>query len=177
MVSLSPFQIVNDNVTTLAWNDTGDAYIIYSSHIEGYNPNHLMSVEKLSDDYLSSLGKQFNSGFFGQSDVEAPAMFKRNGVYYAVFGSCCCNCQEGSGVTVYQTKNYLGNEGHAQQFNILKYRTSGAEGYGYLWQSAPDGIKAHDFTYWTPMYFVQDGNVQYMNYTANYTIDIISNIY
>jgi beta-xylosidase len=196
-----PFQVVNDNVTTLAWSDTGDlnlfqddngdGYIIYTSHIEGYNPTHLMSVEKLADDYLSSLGKQFNSGFFGQSVVEAPAMFKRNGVYYALFGSCCCNCQEGSGVIVYtsssplgpyQTKNYLGNEGHAQQFNILKYQTSESEGYGYLWQgdkwqSSPDGIKGHDFTYWTPMHFDQDGNVQYMNYTANFTIDVISIIY
>lgn len=149
-----------------------------------------MSVEKLSDDYLSSLGKQFNSGFFGQSGVEAPAIFKRNGIYYAVFGSYCCYCQDGSGVTIYtsssplgpyQTKNYLRNEGHAQQFNVLKYRTSGAEGYGYLWQddkwqSSPDGAKGHDFTYWTPMSFGQDGNVQYMNYIANFTINVISNI-
>jgi beta-xylosidase len=93
-----PFQLVTDNVTTLAWentgdlnlfqDDNGDAYIIYTSHINDkiYNPNHLMSVEKLSDDYLSSLGKEYNSGFFGQIPVEAPAMFKRNNIYYAVFG-------------------------------------------------------------------------------------------
>jgi len=195
-----PFQLVNDNVT-LAWDDTGDfnlfqddngdGYIIYTAHIVGPNPTHLMSVEKLSDDYLSSLGKQFNSGFFGETFVEAPAMFKRNGIYYAVFGQCCCYCQEGSGVTVhtsssplgpYQTKNNLGNEGHAQQFNILQYKTSGPEGYGYLWQgdnwqSSPDGAKGHDFTYWSPMSFDQNGNVQYMNYTANFTIDVISNIH
>jgi hypothetical protein len=44
-----------------SFQDTnGDAYIIYNAHIDGhYNPNHLMSVEKLSDDYLSSLGKEF----------------------------------------------------------------------------------------------------------------------
>jgi hypothetical protein len=75
----------------------------------------------------------------------------------------------------------LGNEGHAQQFNILKYRTNGEEGYGYLWQgdkwqSSPDGAKGHDFTYWTPMSFDQDGNVQYMNYTANFTINVMFNI-
>ena len=195
-----PFELVTDNMTTLAWentgdfnlfqDDNGDGYVIYTSHIDGsiYNPSHVMSVERLSDDYLTSLGKQFNSGFFGQTFVEAPAMFKRNGIYYAVFGQCCCYCQEGSGVTIYtsssplgpyQTKNNLGNEGHAQQFNVLQYRTSESGGYGYLWQgdkwqSSPDGAKGHDFTYWTPMSFDQDGNVQYMNYTANFTIDVIS---
>ena len=195
-----PFQVINDNISSLAWDNTGDfslfqddngdAYVIYTSHIQGYNPSHLMSVEKLSDDYLTSLGKQFNSGFFGAAGVEAPTMFKRNGIYYAVFGSCCCYCQDGSAVTVYtsssplgpyQTKNNLGNEGHAQQFNVLQYRTSESGGYGYLWQgdkwqSSPDGAKGHDFTYWTPMSFDQDGNVQYMNYTANFTIDVTSNI-
>ena len=195
-----PFQLITDNVTTLAWentgdfnllqDDNGDAYIIYTAHIDGgvYNPNHLMSVEKLSDDYLSSLGKQFNSGFFGQTFVEAPAMFKRNGIYYALFGQCCCYCAEGSGVTVYtatsplgpyKTLNYLGNEGHAQQFNVLQYKTTVGTGYGYIWQgdrwqSSPDGAKGHDFGYWTPMSFDQDGNIQYLNYTANFTIDVIT---
>jgi beta-xylosidase len=192
-----PFQLVNENITSLAWDDTGDfnlfqddngdGYIIYTAHIVGPGPNHQMSVEKLSDDYLSTLGKQYNSGFFGSSNVEAPAMFKRNGIYYTVFGQCCCYCQSGSGVTIhtsssplgpYQTKNSLGNEGHAQQFNVLQYKTNGPEGYGYIWQgdnwqSSPDGAKGHDFTYWTPMYFDQDGNVQYMNYTANFTIDVL----
>ncbi|CAF3346585.1 unnamed protein product [Rotaria socialis] len=197
-----PFQLVTDKVTTLAWENTGDlnlfqdnngdAYIIYTSHIDGqiYNPSHLMSVEKLSDDYLSSLGKEFNSGYFGENFVEAPAMFKRNGTYYAVFGQCCCYCAEGSSVTAYNsssplgpfsTMNNLGNEGHAQQYNILQYKTTENEGYGYLWQgdrwqSSPDGAKGHDFTYWSPLLFDQDGNAKYMNYTANFTIDVISNL-
>ncbi|CAF1492715.1 unnamed protein product [Rotaria magnacalcarata] len=197
-----PFQLVTDKVTTLAWENTGDlnlfqdnngdAYIIYTAHIDGqiYNPNHLMSVEKLSDDYLSSLGKEFNSGYFGETFVEAPAMFKRNGIYYAVFGQCCCYCAEGSSVTVYNstsplgpfsTMNNLGNEGHAQQYNILQYKTTESEGYGYLWQgnrwqSSPDGAKGHDFTYWSPLSFDQGGNIKYMNYTANFTIDVISNL-
>ena len=29
-------------------------------------------------------------GIIGMSFVEAPAIFKRNGVYYALFGNCCC---------------------------------------------------------------------------------------
>ena len=193
-----PFQLINDNIKTLAWDNTGDfslfqddngdAYVIYTSHIQGYNPSHLMSVEKLSDDYLSTLGKTHNSGFFGAAGVEAPAMFKRQGIYYALFGGCCCYCQDGSGVTVYtassplgpyQTKNFLGNEGHAQQFNVLRYRSSEGDGFGYLWQgdrwqSSPDGAKGHDFTYWTPMKFDPNGNIFNLNYTANFTINVLS---
>jgi hypothetical protein len=67
-------------------------------------------------------------------------------------------------------------------YNILQFKTTGPGGYGYLWQgnkwqSAPDGAKGHDFTYWSPFSFDQNGNVNYMNYTANFTIDVITNIH
>eukprot|EP00456_Euglypha_rotunda_P031921 TRINITY_DN24782_c0_g1_i4.p1 TRINITY_DN24782_c0_g1~~TRINITY_DN24782_c0_g1_i4.p1 ORF type:complete len:156 (+),score=29.23 TRINITY_DN24782_c0_g1_i4:3-470(+) len=130
-----------------------------------------MSVEKLTDDYLQTTGSSGNSGFFGDSNVEAPAMFKRNGFYYAVFGSCCCYCEEGSSPIVYVTSNPLGpyttttNLGGAmssQQTNILPYNTPNGIQYlwqGDHWQSAPDGLKGHDFSYWQPLSFGSDGNV------------------
>jgi len=71
---------VNPNVTTLAWQDTGDfglfadddgnGYIIYTSHIVGYAVTHVMSVEQLAPDFQSTLGADYNSGFFGESFVE-----------------------------------------------------------------------------------------------------------
>ncbi len=80
------------------------------------------------------------------------------------------------------SKRRLGNQRHAQQFNVLQFRTSGETGYGYLWQdnrwqSSLYGAKGHDFNHWSPMSFDQDGNVKYMNYTANFTIDVLSNIH
>ena len=51
------------------------------------------SVERLSADFCSPLGAAHSSGFFGQPFVEAPAMFRRGAVYYALFGLCCCYCQ------------------------------------------------------------------------------------
>lgn len=113
-----PFKVVSQNVTSLAFQDVGDfnlfqdddgtAYVIYTSHIQGYPTTHQMSVEKLTSDYTATLGSAGNSGFFGQSFVEAPAYFKRNGVYYAVFGQCCCYCQSGSPVTVYSAPSPMG---------------------------------------------------------------------
>ena len=34
--------------------------------------------------------------------------FKRKGVYYAVFGHCCCFCMQGSGLFVYTASHPLG---------------------------------------------------------------------
>jgi len=176
-----PFQLVNPIVKTLAYSDTGDfalfgdddgkGYIIYTAHIQGYDTTHVMSIEQLSDDYTYTLGADFNSGFFGDSFVEAPTMFKRQGVYYALFGQCCCYCQEGSPPKVYTStkalgpytvRTSLGGAMSAQQTNVLPWKS--ADGMEYLWQgdrwqSALDGIKGHDFSYWEPLTFDSSGNV------------------
>jgi hypothetical protein len=70
-----------------------------------------MSIERLAPDYLSSLGATDpaqSSGIFGDGGVEAPAVFKRASVYYAVFGQCCCYCGSGSVVSVYTSSSALG---------------------------------------------------------------------
>lgn len=87
------------------------AYIIYTSVGQG----HVMTVEQLAPDYLGSLARSansswsnFSSGVFGNRFVEAPAIFKRKGIYYALFGNCCCFCGQGSGVEVYTAEKALG---------------------------------------------------------------------
>ena len=89
------------------------AYLIYT----GTRTGHTMSLEKLSGDYLTSLAtpgaiaasvpalagpikSNISSGIIGMGFVEAPAIFKRKGVYYALFGNCCCFCGQGSGIGV-----------------------------------------------------------------------------
>ncbi len=115
-----PFELVSKNVSTLAYNDVGDfnlfqddngngtAYVIYTSHIQSAQITHRMSVEQLSPDYTSTMGLAGNSGFFGSSFVEAPALFKHAGTYFAVFGQCCCYCEAGSPVYVYIATHPLG---------------------------------------------------------------------
>jgi hypothetical protein len=78
-------------------------YIIYTAHIQGYPVTHVMSVERLAPDFLSSTGLKHSSGFFGETFVEAPTMFERNGAYFAVFGHCCCYCGSGSPVKYYRS--------------------------------------------------------------------------
>ena len=87
------------------------AHIIYTSTAQG----HRMSTERLSDDYLRPIGRgsgagpsNSSSGLFGAGFAEAPAIFQRGSVYYAMFGKCCCFCGRGTGVGVYTSSNPLG---------------------------------------------------------------------
>lgn len=132
-----------------------------------------------------------SSGYFGIEFVEAPAVFKREGIYYALFGNCCCFCQAGSGIGVYTASHPIGpwtyhnnvgctggeptpgcgcgmNHGScpklegtavtkAQQNFVIQVRSPGG-GVEYvwtgdMWQSARDGIKAHDRQFWAPLQF------------------------
>eukprot|EP01114_Cavostelium_apophysatum_P023183 TRINITY_DN8657_c0_g1_i1.p2 TRINITY_DN8657_c0_g1~~TRINITY_DN8657_c0_g1_i1.p2 ORF type:complete len:321 (-),score=32.44 TRINITY_DN8657_c0_g1_i1:47-1009(-) len=192
-----PFLVINWNIT-LGYSNMGDfslfmdddftAYVIYTSHIQGYTVDHQMSIERLNPDFLSSEGLQANSGFFGASGVEAPAFFKRNGIYYAVFGACCCYCQQGSPVTVYTaaqplgpytTQNSLGSNIPAQQTNILQFASP--SGWQYLWQgdrwqSAPDGIKGHDLSYWGPLDFDSVGNIAQLQFQKEISINVSTSV-
>lgn len=66
---------------TLFVDDDGKAYQFYASE-----NNATMHVSQLTDDYLRPAGK-FARIFIGRSS-EAPAIFKRNGKYYAVASGC-----------------------------------------------------------------------------------------
>jgi len=83
-------------------DDDGTAYVAYSS----IDMDHMSSIEKLTPDYLHSTKE--NYGLFPDHYVEGSALWKRNGIYYAAYGSCCCFCRPGSGVVVYSAKNITG---------------------------------------------------------------------
>ncbi|KAL0483063.1 hypothetical protein AKO1_014963 [Acrasis kona] len=93
---------------TLFADEDGSGYAIISA-------NYKIGIELLTPDYLASTGRQAecNPGaadprFFPDYFVEAPVMFKRKNIYYVLFGSCCCFCQQGSGVIVYTAPHPMG---------------------------------------------------------------------
>jgi hypothetical protein len=185
-----PFTIVNDNVKVvnsgpgdenLFVDDDGTAYLIYTSIDKG----HGMSIEKLASDYLSST--QMTSGLIGQG-VEAPALFKRGSIYYAVFDNLCSFCGGGSGATVrtarsplgpYTTQNDINRKAGqilvpAQQTFVAEIPTMGGTAYlwmGDLWNSRPDGVKGHDLQYWSPpLAFDDAGMIVTMTRTDSFTL-------
>lgn len=133
------------------------------------SPTHFVSIERLSPDYLSSLGSAASSGFIGSGGTEAPTMFRRNGTYYALLGQTCCFCAEGGPVTYYTSRNPLGpyvkreriSSLPAQQTQVSKLPGDVLLWRGNRWQSAPDRIKAHDFTYFHVLQFSADAIVPF----------------
>ncbi len=182
-----PFVIRNGNVKVaqakpgdhnLLVDDDGTGYLIYTSIAN----KHSISVEKLAPDYLSSTLE--NSGFLADG-CEAPALFKRKKLYYALFDNCCCFCPEGSGARVYVAEKPLGPyaiRGNinrdalgnpiiaAQQTYVAQLPTPRGPVYlwmGDRWGSRPDGVKGHDFQYWSrPLEFTEDGNIRPLQWDA-----------
>ena len=64
----------------------------------------------------------------------------------------------------------------SQQTDIFAYLDSaGQQQFMYVgdhWQSAPDGLKSHDFTVWAPLVFADDGNVTSPGFLPSFTVDV-----
>ena len=84
-------------------DDDGTAYLIHTSYFWQTAGN--ITIEKLSADYLSSTLQ--NSGILA-TGCEAPAMFKRNGIYYALFDTFCGFGPSGTGAQVWTAASPLG---------------------------------------------------------------------
>jgi len=192
-----PFTLAVKNVTSLAHAATGDfdilldedgsAYIIYTAHIFGPGPAHLMSVERLAPDFMSSTGA--NSGFFGDAGVEAPSIWRRGDTYYASFGATCCFCVEGSDAVGYTAPAPLGpwtrrgvigggastGRIRAQQSAVFPWLDAATNEtqfmwWGARWQTAPDGDKAHDASFFFPLSFRDDGSVAEMTWVDSFEV-------
>src|ERR1017187_325812 len=178
---VGPFIIVDQNVRvfgscpgdgSLFVDDDGTGYCIYTAIGEGY----AVRVERLTPDYLGPSGKMSNILVKGG---EAPALFRRNNLYYALCGPLCPDCLDGSLVQVLTSASPLGP--YNARSNINRRRENGApiisaqetwvaripmsEGPVYIWMgdrwgSCPDGVKGHDFQFWSaPLKFSPDGNI------------------
>ena len=73
---------------TLFVDDDGKAYHIYSSE-----DNLTLQIAELSDDYLSHTGKYIR--IFPGGHNEAPAIFKKDGIYWMITSGCTASTQYG----------------------------------------------------------------------------------
>jgi hypothetical protein len=218
-----PFIVQNSNVRVkngdtqgdfgLFLDDDGTGYITYSFSPASVDwsaktepiKHHQICVEKLTPDYL---GSTMESTEPIAGNVESPAMFKRNGVYYLLFDNTCCFGVDGSGARVYTASGpmgpfvYRGNINikaasarnlsspftepgtgrpdciiKAQQTDVATLPTSNGLIYiwmGDRWGSRPDGIKGHDFQYWShPLEFYPDGMIKQLNWDETFAVGIV----
>jgi len=195
---IPPFVGVNAGVGdfSLFKDDDGTAYMMYSHDPapDTSGGNGKLSVARLSDDYLrSTWNAQDETGeqIFMISGFEAPAMFKRNDVYYALTSAACCSCGGGGTVYVHRADLPLGNyslqgvisfgsgkDTHTQGQQTTVTTVLGANGskvflwQGDRWQSAPDGLKAHDYQFWSPLTFGEDGSIEPMKWLDEFSLPV-----
>lgn len=170
-----PFVVTNKNVTGLKYKHLPDSPSIFvDTNGKGYiafthEDTHINHVQELTPDLMRPLPGGRTSAQIGEPNNEGILMFKRKDLYYVMFGFCCCFCKGGSTLLSYASRDPLGP--YELQGTVIDSTTWNAQTgsvwftgtdyvlFGDRWQSAPDGIKAHDFSYWTPLSFLPNGTV------------------
>lgn len=190
-------------------DDDGTAYRIGGAGFKEEKPPrmHCVYVERLTEDYLAGSGE--TSAILAEN-CEGPGLFKRSGVWYALFDNTCCFCPAGSGARVYTAADPLGPYAYrgninrkgpadpreiesvdhdtepgagrsdviipAQQRRIAILPTPDGPAHiwiGDRWESADDGIKGHDYTYWSsPLAFEEDGMIRKLRWEDSWEIEI-----
>ncbi len=183
-----PFTVQNANVSFPLGGSVGDFAILVDDDGTGWCAYgwHNGGVAQLSADYLS-----IQAGYSPIGNGEGFSMFKRNGIYYNMWGNLCCFCSAGSSADVARSTvatgpftavgNIIGANIHAQPLGTLKIETVTGAQYAYLgdrWQSAPDGVKGHDFIYISePMLFADNGNISALAaFTNSFSVDLAAGV-
>lgn len=191
-----PFKIIHENVPVrhrrpgdfglfVDEDDTG--YLIYTSIAE----KHSISIERLERDFCAST--QEGSPFLSEHS-EACSLFRRGSTYYAMFDTTCCFCPQGSGAKVFTAEapfgpyTLRGNINrhktpcgdvpiiNAQQAHVARFPAKIGDIYvwtGDRWGSRLDGIKGHDFQFWSePLRFGEDGSIEPLRWVNGWTYDL-----
>ena len=109
LVSLSETPSTNVSVdgSAIFVDDDNVGYVAYVAMGIPGKDGHVVAIDKLNDDFLGTAKIQVGT-FFPDSFVEGVMLFKRRGLYYVMYGSCCCACREGSGAVVHTAKHIEG---------------------------------------------------------------------
>jgi len=190
-----PYDIVNPNVRlagatpgdhNLFVDDDGTGYVIYTNIAGDGIDRHAMTVEKLSPDFTASTLERSETL---DRKGEAPAMFKRGGLCYVLFGNTCCFCPHGADVRVFAAEKPLGPYRQlgeinrddagtiivpAQQTDVFQLQTPDGPVHLWLadlWGSRIDGIKGHDLQYWSsPLRFESDGSIRRLVFDKEHSL-------
>jgi len=181
IVEKASFKCGNGGDFDIFVDSDGVAYLIVTHYTS-------FCIEKLDETFTSGTGQM--GTIKSPSAAEAPVMFKRNDLYYVLFGTSCCACKEGSNVWVYTASSPLGpytllgdigtQDGkyvtRAQQSTILQVPSEdGTMQYIWLgnqWGTAPDGCYNHDLISWFPLQFQQNNSIAQLTWQNQVTFTI-----
>ena len=160
----APTSSANNGDETVFTDDDGTAYIVYTDWHTGDGD---LIVEQLDSSDLSGTGTYTR---LGQSGTEAPAMFKRDGVYYLTYSDPACGYCSGTGTAYRTAPSPLGPwsaptvlttascGGQPSFVSAIPTTTGTAYLYGSdLWDGQNnEGLANY---YWAPLSFGSDGSI------------------
>ncbi|MFD2146774.1 family 43 glycosylhydrolase [Mucilaginibacter antarcticus] len=146
-------------------DDDGTAYLAFTD----WRAGGAIAIEQLSDDYLTGTGKIVKA--VTVTKTEAPALFKRKGVYYVVYSDPNCGYCSGTGSSYKTAKSPLGpwsegirisdNSCGGQPSFVSTIKLKGGDVFLYgsdLWNNAAKNESLANY-YWAPLTFAADGSI------------------
>ena len=162
-------------------DDDGTAYLAYTD----WRTRGSLVIEKLSDDYLTGTAQYVKS--VTDSNTEAPALFKRNGIYYLVYSDPNCGYCSGTGAAYRTAKSPLGPWSGGQRISdnscggqpsfVATFKLNSETIFLFgsdLWNHAAKNEALANF-YWAPLSFAADGSISPLvcGQTAALTKDLV----
>ncbi len=157
-------------------DDDGTAYLAYTD----WRTNGTIVIEKLSTDYLTGTGEHVKSVTNGKT--EAPALFKRKGIYYVTYSDPNCGYCSGTGTSYRIAPSPLGPwsegikisdnscGGQPSFVSTIKLNSETVFLYGSdLWNNAAKNEALANF-YWAPLTFAADGSINPLECQQEYKV-------
>jgi hypothetical protein len=167
---------LNNGDHDLFIDDDGKGYLAFTD----WRTTGTIVVEQLTDDYLSGTGKVARNITPGKT--EAPALFKRNGLYYITYSDPNCGYCSATGTSYRTAKSPLGPWSEGRQISVnscggqpsfvstMKIDAKTIYLYGSdLWNNGSKNEALANF-YWAPLTFTADGAIVPMNCLQSFSV-------
>ncbi|TDQ08641.1 family 43 glycosylhydrolase [Pedobacter metabolipauper] len=167
---------LNNGDHDLFIDDDGTGYLALTD----WRTRGTIVIEQLTDDYLSGTGKVARS--ITNGNTEAPALFKRKGIYYVTYSDPNCGYCSGTGTSYKTARSPLGpwSEGKKISDNscggqpsfvsTMKVNSETIYLYGSdLWNNAAKNEALANF-YWAPLTFAEDGSINPMECIKSFSV-------
>ena len=173
----APVAGVNNGDHDVFVDDDGTAYLEYTDWRSGGD----IVVERLNATYLSGTGSYVR---LHQTATEAPALFKRNGVYYTTYSDPNCGYCGGTGTSYRTASSPLGvwsagtklttNSCGGQPAFVSAIPTANGMTYLYasdLWNQGAKNEALANF-FWAPLSFTSSGAISPISCPRSFSLDL-----
>lgn len=167
---------LNNGDHDLFIDDDGTGFLAFTD----WRTKGTIVVEQLTPDYLSGTGRVATG--ITPGSTEAPALFKRKGIYYITYSDPNCGYCAGTGTSYRTAKSPLGPWSEGKQISsnscggqpsfvsTMKINSETVYLYGSdLWNNAAKNEALANF-YWAPLTFTEDGAIKPMECLQSFSM-------